>query len=105
MRAEVIRSSGSRESCVGNLSVALADVGAAYSAGAQGASTLLSLMPTAGALIGAPAKELWLYKLVPLAGVLSMVISLGGNIVPMEVNQYERVDAFNYQGFIATDCR
>lgn len=57
-RATQIRSSGIREYCVGNLSVALA-VGPAYAFGMAGSNTLLSLIPTAGVLIGAPAKELW----------------------------------------------
>lgn len=98
-RAEQIRSSGNEAFCIGNLSIALNGVGAAYQAGSSGATTLLTLLPTAGALIGTPAKELWvLYKLVPLAGVLSMMLSLGGNIVPTQVNEYERVDSFSYQG-------
>lgn len=57
-RAKAIRSSGRRDECVGNLSVAL-NVGAAYQAGMSSSNTLLSLIPTAGILIGAPAKELW----------------------------------------------
>ncbi len=57
-RARQIRISGDRAFCVGNLSVAL-DVGAAYAAGMTGANTLLSLVPTAGVLIGPSAKELW----------------------------------------------
>jgi hypothetical protein len=102
-RARQIRGDGDRGYCVGNLSIALSGVGAAYQASASGATTLLTLLPTAGALIGAPAKELWvLYKLMPLAGVLSMVLSLGGNIVPMEVNQYERIDSFSYAGMIGS---
>lgn len=57
-RAKAIRSSGRRDECVGNLSVAL-NVGAAYQAGMSSSNTLLSFIPTAGVLIGAPAKELW----------------------------------------------
>ena len=57
-RARQIRQSGTRQECVGNLSVAL-NVGAAYAAGMTSANTVLSLIPTAGVLIGAPAKELW----------------------------------------------
>jgi hypothetical protein len=102
-RARQIRGNGDRGYCVGNLSIALSGVGAAYQASAAGATTLLTLLPTAGALIGAPAKELWvLYKLMPLAGVLSMILSLGGNIVPMEVNQYERIDSFSYAGMVGS---
>jgi hypothetical protein len=102
-RAHTIRASGGNAQCVGNLSVALGEVGAAYAASSNGASTLLTLIPTAGALIGAPAKELWvLYKLMPIAGILSMMLSLGGNIVPMDINDYEQVDAFSYAGMIPT---
>jgi hypothetical protein len=102
-RAYQIRMSRDHAYCAGNLSVALQDVGAAYAASSNGASGLLTLIPTAGALIGAPARELWvLYKLMPIAGLLSMTISLGGNIVPREVTDFERVDTFSYQGFVAT---
>ena len=69
--------------CVGNLSVALRQVGAAYEASSNGSTALLTLLPTAGALIGAPTKELWvLWNLVPIAGIFSIALSLGGNIVP-----------------------
>ncbi len=33
--------------------------------------------------------------------MLSILLSLGGSIVPMEVNDYENVDAFQYQGMVA----
>ncbi|EMD01098.1 hypothetical protein BAUCODRAFT_135834 [Baudoinia panamericana UAMH 10762] len=102
-RSSQIRKYDNAEWCIGNLSIALSGLGSAYQASAAGATTLLTLLPTAGALIGAPTKELWvLYKLMPLAGVLSMVLSLGGNIVPMEVNQYERVDSFAYAGMVGS---
>jgi hypothetical protein len=102
-RAQAIRGTSTQQYCTGNLSLALADVGAAYAASSNGASTLLTLIPTAGALIGAPAKELWvLYKLMPIAGVLSMLLSLGGNIVPMELTDYETVDQFSYAGMVPT---
>ncbi|KAH8887863.1 hypothetical protein GQ53DRAFT_826852 [Thozetella sp. PMI_491] len=42
------------------------------------------------------------YKLCPLAGMLSILLSLGGSIIPMEVSDYENVDAFQYQGMVAT---
>jgi hypothetical protein len=69
-RARQIRLSGKRSECVGNLSVAL-NVGAAYALGMSSSNTLLSLIPTAGVLIGAPAKELWvLYVLRPNPAVI-----------------------------------
>jgi hypothetical protein len=102
-RAHEIRKTGKRFDCVGNLSVAL-NVGQAYSSGMASANTLLSLIPTAGVLIGAPAKELWvLYKLCPLAGVLSNMLALGGSIVPREVGEYEKISDFQYQGLVAVE--
>ena len=101
--AHTIRASGGVAQCVGNLSIALSEVGSAYAASSNGASTLLTLIPTASALIGAPARELWvLYKLMPIAGILSMMLSLGGNIVPMDISDYEQVDTFSYAGMIPT---
>lgn len=103
-RGRQIRDQNDRAHCIGNLSLALSQVGPLTSYSSQGASGALSLLPTAGALIGAPAKELWvLYKLMPLAGILSMILSLGGNIVPMDATDYELSStAFAYGGLIAT---
>jgi hypothetical protein len=81
-RAHKIRDASSDMYCSGNLSVALGEVRAPYQARASGSTTLLTLLLTAGALIDTPAKELWvLYKLVPLSGILSSALSLGGSIV------------------------
>ena len=66
-QAHSIRRNNNRAQCFGNLSLALQTVGAISAYEASGASGALSLLPTAGALIGAPAKELWsLYKLTPI---------------------------------------
>ena len=44
--------------------------GQASQAEYSGAAGALSLLPTAGALIGPPAAEMWIvFKLVPIAGV------------------------------------
>ena len=59
-RAQVIRHSGDKAYCIRNLSVALGGLGPAYNSGSQGAAALLTILPTAIALVGAPAKELWL---------------------------------------------
>ena len=103
-QAHSIRRNNNRAQCFGNLSLALQTVGAISAYEASGASGALSLLPTAGALIGAPAKELWsLYKLTPIAGVLSMLLSLGGNIVPQSSSDYEiKQGNFQYGGFVAT---
>lgn len=103
-QARSIRSGINRAECFGNLSLALSSIGPIGAYEASGASGALSLLPTAGALIGTPAKELWsLYKLQPAAGVLSMFLSLGGNIVPQSSSDYEiKSSSFQYGGFIAT---
>lgn len=103
-RARKIRDSSSPIYCSGNLSLALGEVGAAYQASASGSTTLLTLLPTAGALIGAPAKELWvLYKLCPLAGFFSSVLALGGSIVPHQVSEYASLEDFSYSGMPSTN--
>ncbi|OAL47923.1 hypothetical protein IQ07DRAFT_108064 [Pyrenochaeta sp. DS3sAY3a] len=98
-RAQRIRGAGNPIYCSGNLSIALMEVGAAYQASSNGSTTLLTLLPTAGALIGAPAKELWvLYKLVPLAGFFASLLSLGGSIIPKQVSDYASLEDFSYSG-------
>ncbi|KAI4137528.1 MAG: hypothetical protein LQ341_005110 [Variospora aurantia] len=89
--------------CLGNLSVALHQLGTLNSAEYNGAAGALSLLPTAGALVGSPTKELWvLYKLMPLAGILSMFLSLGGTMVPTQAGAYDPKVSFTYGGMIAT---
>ncbi|KAF2105168.1 hypothetical protein BDV96DRAFT_535432 [Lophiotrema nucula] len=104
-RATIIRSSGTAAMCTGNLSVALGDVGAAYQASSSGSTTLLTLLPTAGALVGAPAKELWvLWNLVPVAGFFSLALSLGGNIAPHQVSDYANLEDFSYSDMRSTSA-
>lgn len=92
--------SGNQNECYGNLSLVLGNIGPIASASSSASSGALTLLPTAGALIGAPAKELWmLYKLVPFAGVMSMLLSLGGNIVPNTSSDYEQ-EGYTYGGII-----
>lgn len=102
--ADAIRNGADRRQCLTNLSLALAAVGPLTQSETSGSSGALTLLPTAGALIGAPTKELWVvFKLMPIAGVLSMLLSLGGNIVPTEASDYElNSSTFSYGGMIAT---
>ena len=89
--------------CLGNLSLAVGSLGNLNSADYSGAAGALSLLPTAGALIGSPTKELWVvFKLMPLAGVLSMFLSLGGTMVPTQAGAYDPKVSFTYGGMIAT---
>lgn len=56
-----------------------------------GASSVLSLLPTIGALFGPPTSEIWRLKsIVPFAGALAMSLSFGGAIMPVQVEDYEK---------------
>ena len=102
-RGMLIRKGGNDLYCLGNLSWALMNLGELNMGEYSGAAGTLALLPTAGALIGAPAKELWLiFKLMPIAGVLTMFLSLGGTIMPSSSGEYD-LDSFDYGGMMATD--
>jgi hypothetical protein len=98
-----IRGGDSHYQCLSNLTAALDLVGTINDAEYNGAAGALSLLPTAGALLGSPAREMWIvYKLVPLAGVLSMFLSLGGSITPSNVGDYDPAEPLSYSGFMPT---
>lgn len=55
-----------------------------------GATSVLALLPTIGALLGAPTTEIWrLLTVIPFGGVLAMTLSFGGAILPVRVEDYE----------------
>ena len=48
-------------------------------------------LPTIGALLGAPTTEIWrLLTVVPLGGGLAMLLSFGGAILPVRVEDYAK---------------
>ncbi|KAF2000172.1 hypothetical protein P154DRAFT_410884, partial [Amniculicola lignicola CBS 123094] len=102
-RGNTIRSGPDVRQCLLNLAKALEEVGVLAAAEYNGAAGALSLLPTAGALLGAPTREMWIvYKLVPLAGILSMFLSLGATITPRDAGEFTSEKAFSYGGLIAT---
>ncbi|KAF2239104.1 hypothetical protein EV356DRAFT_572590 [Viridothelium virens] len=95
--------SGTDIECLGNLSLALMDLHALNAAEYSGAAGALALLPAAGALIGSPSKEFWMvYKLIPLAGVLSVFLSLGGTIIPSSASDYSISSPFMFGGMISS---
>ncbi|RAQ99494.1 hypothetical protein DDE82_008225 [Stemphylium lycopersici] len=55
-----------------------------------GAAGVMALLPTIGALLGAPTNEIWrLMAMVPFGGALAMAMSFGGAILPVNVKDYE----------------
>lgn len=102
-RGMTIRGGDSVYQCLANLTAALELVGQLNNADYSGAAGALSLLPTAGALLGAPTREMWIvYKLVPLAGLFSMFLSLGGSITPSNVGEYDPSEPFSYGGYMPT---
>lgn len=102
-RGNLIRSGSSVYQCLANLTVALEQVGELNNAEYGGAAGALSLLPTAGALLGAPSKEMWIvYKLVPLAGILSMFLSLGATIAPDNATDFDPEKKTLYGGLMPT---
>jgi hypothetical protein len=102
-RARVIRRGGSNYQCLANLAAALEQVGQLTNAEYGGAAGALSLLPTAGAHLGAPSKEMWIvYKLVPLAGILSMLLSLGATIWPDNTSNFDPEKTTLYGGLMPT---
>lgn len=99
------RTGPTRLSCYENLSFVLSHIGPLAAASNSAGCGALTLLSTARALIGSPTKKLWVvYKLMPLAGILSMLLSLGGSILPSNASDYELSPAtFSYGGLIATE--
>ncbi|KAF2476683.1 uncharacterized protein BDR25DRAFT_339610 [Lindgomyces ingoldianus] len=102
-RGNRIRSGKDVRQCLLNLAKALEEVRVLSSAEYNGAAGALTLLPTAGALLGAPTREMWIvYKLVPIAGFLSMFLSMGATITPSDIGEFESGKAFSYGGIMPT---
>lgn len=102
-RGNKIRSGKDVRQCLLNLAKALEEVQVLSAAEYNGAAGALSLLPTAGALLGAPTREMWIvYKLVPIAGILSMFLSMGATITPSDVGEYDSGKAYSYGGLMPT---
>jgi hypothetical protein len=56
-----------------------------------GAAGVLALLPTINAILGAPTNEVWtLLTILPFGGALAMLLSFGGAIMPVRVEDYEQ---------------
>ncbi|KAJ2993106.1 hypothetical protein NUW58_g1944 [Xylaria curta] len=98
-----IRGGDSVYSCLANLTAALELVGQLNQAEYNGAAGALSLLPTAGALLGVPTREMWiLCKSVPISGALGVLLSLGGSTTSSNVSDYDPNKPFSFGGFVLT---
>lgn len=89
-RGSCVRGGGSEYQCLSNLQVTLSNLNQLRGAEYSGAAGVLSLLPTIGALLGAPTNEIWkLMNIVPFGGGIAMALSFGGAILPGKVEDYE----------------
>ncbi|KAL8668466.1 MAG: hypothetical protein Q9168_006902 [Polycauliona sp. 1 TL-2023] len=90
-RGVCIRSNGDDTLCYKTLEATLANINLLRMGEYTGAASVLALLPTIGALLGAPTTEIWrLLTVVPFGGGLAMLLSFGGAILPVRVEDYEK---------------
>ncbi|ERF76000.1 hypothetical protein EPUS_08254 [Endocarpon pusillum Z07020] len=92
-RGGCIRERGHRE-CSRILEAILDSLAKIREAEYASAASVLSLLPTIGALFGPPTSEIWRLKsIVPFGGALAMSLSFGGALMPVNVEDYENAVA------------
>ncbi|KAL8732301.1 MAG: hypothetical protein Q9166_002873 [cf. Caloplaca sp. 2 TL-2023] len=90
-RGVCIRSRGDNKLCYTTLEATLKNLNLLRVGEYTGAASVLALLPTIGALLGAPTTEIWrLLTVVPFGGGLAMLLSFGGAILPVRVEDYEK---------------
>ncbi|KAL8947288.1 MAG: hypothetical protein Q9222_006416 [Ikaeria aurantiellina] len=89
-RGICIRAFSVHDVCYQTLEDTLGELNNLRSAEYNGAAGVLALLPTIGALLGAPTTEIWrLLTVVPFGGGLAMTLSFGGAILPIRIQDYE----------------
>lgn len=89
-RGSCIRSMPNKTLCEDTLGGILYNLHKLREAEYAGAASVLSLLPTTGALFGPPTSEIWRLKsIVPFGGFLAMTLSFGGALMPVRVEDYE----------------
>ncbi|KAL8912226.1 MAG: hypothetical protein Q9171_002740 [Xanthocarpia ochracea] len=88
-RGVCIRSKSQDRLCYETLEATLGNLNQLRIGEYTGAASVLALLPTIGALLGAPTTEIWrLLTVVPFGGGLAMLLSFGGAILPVRVDDY-----------------
>jgi len=89
-RGICIRSQGGGKMCYATLKEVLSNLIELRKAEYSGSSGILSLLPTIGALLGAPTNEIWtLMTILPFGGALATSLSFGAAIMPVRIENYE----------------
>lgn len=90
-RGVALRYNGDDQLCYNSLIATLGSIINIRLAEYSGVAGVLSLLPAIGALLGAPTNEIWrLWTVIPFGGVLTMLLSFGGAILPIKIEDYER---------------
>lgn len=88
-RGICVRSDNVADTCYKSFDLALKNLNSIHAAEHAGAASVLALIPTIGALLGAPTSEIWrLLTVVPFGSGLAMTLSFGGAILPVRVEDY-----------------
>lgn len=89
-RGICVRSDNVEQDCYDALTHALQNLDLIRSGEYTGAASLLALLPTIGAILGAPPSEIWrLLPVVPFGGGLAMTLLFGAAILPVRVEDYQ----------------
>ena len=89
-RGVCVRASNDDAVCYATLDSTLSNLISLRQGEYNGAASVLALLPTIGALLGAPTTEIWrLLTVVPFGGALAMTLSFGATILPVRVEEYE----------------
>ena len=88
-RGICVRSGGNATICDQALQVSFGNLDDNRKALYAAAANLLALLPTIGALLGAPSTETWrLATVIPFGGFLAMTLSFGSSILPIHLDDY-----------------
>jgi hypothetical protein len=77
-------------SCRNSLRLTLDGLDSLHSAEYSASATILTLLPTVGAVFGTPTADIWiLLKVLPFGGAMAILLSFGGSMMPAKSEEYE----------------
>ncbi|MBE3040981.1 hypothetical protein IMZ48_00005 [Candidatus Bathyarchaeota archaeon] len=89
-RGNCVHAATSDDMCSDILEATLEAMNQRHQVEYNAASSMLALLPTIGALFGAPTVEIWMLStILPIGGVLAMLLSFGSSIMPSKSGEYE----------------
>jgi hypothetical protein len=73
-----------------NLQLTLSGLDSLHSAEYSASATILTLLPTIGAVFGTPTAEIWiLLNVLPFGGAIAILLSFGGSMMPAKPEEYD----------------